>query len=87
MKRNRGINLPIHYLGKILGGGDFSVSPPGETICRTSEMTAELIVEQQALLEQRKLASSLQENLFYNYYIAIWNWKEMEQQAKFFFLI
>ena len=80
-----GINLPIHYLGKNIGVVGISGEPTQvKQYAELVKMTAELIVEQQALLEQESWHRRYKEEFILQLLHCNLNWKEMEQQAKFF---
>lgn len=80
-----GINLPIHYLGKTIGVVGISGEPTQvKQYAELVKMTAELIVEQHALLEQESWHRRYKEEFILQLLRGDLNWKEMEQQAKFF---
>ncbi|OOF59982.1 PucR family transcriptional regulator [Rodentibacter myodis] len=80
-----GINLPIRYLGKNLGVVGISGEPClVKQYAELVKMTAELIVEQHALLEQERWHRRYKEEFILQLLRGTLSWKEMEQQAKFF---
>ena len=80
-----GINLPIHYLGKTIGVVGISGEPAQvKQYAELVKMTAELIVEQHALLEQANWRRRYKEEFIMQLLHGNLAWKAMEQQAKFF---
>ena len=80
-----GINLPIHYLGKTIGVVGISGDPTQlKQYAELVRMTAELIVEQHALLEQETWHRRYKEEFILQLLRGNLDWKAMEQQAKFF---
>lgn len=80
-----GINLPIHYLGKAIGVVGISGEPMQvKQYAELVKMTAELIVEQHALLEQERWRHRYKEEFILQLLHGNVTWQEIEQQAKFF---
>ncbi|QPB43271.1 PucR family transcriptional regulator [Rodentibacter haemolyticus] len=80
-----GINLPIQYLGKNLGVVGISGEPLlVKQYAELVRMTAELIVEQHALLERESWHRRYKEEFILQLLRGNLNWKDMEQQAQFF---
>ncbi|MDC2826391.1 sugar diacid recognition domain-containing protein [Rodentibacter pneumotropicus] len=80
-----GINLPIHYLGKVIGVVGISGDPTQvKQYAELVKMTAELIVEQHALLEQERWRHRYKEEFILQLLHGNLNWQEIEQQAEFF---
>ncbi|OOF40274.1 hypothetical protein BKK47_04530 [Rodentibacter mrazii] len=80
-----GINLPIHYLGKAIGVVGISGEPMQvKQYAELVKMTAELIVEQHALLEQERWRHRYKEEFILQLLHGNLSWQEIEQQAKFF---
>ncbi|OOF42306.1 hypothetical protein BKK49_03090 [Rodentibacter rarus] len=80
-----GINLPIHYLGKAIGVVGISGEPMQvKQYAELVKMTAELIVEQHALLEQERWRHRYKEEFILQLLQGNLNWKDIEQQARFF---
>ncbi|OOF58851.1 PucR family transcriptional regulator [Rodentibacter genomosp. 2] len=80
-----GINLPIHYLGKAIGVVGISGEPAQvKQYAELVKMTAELIVEQHALLEQESWRRRYKEEFILQLLRGDLNWQETERQAKFF---
>ncbi|OOF47062.1 CdaR family transcriptional regulator [Rodentibacter trehalosifermentans] len=80
-----GINLPIHYLGKPIGVVGISGEPMQvKQYAELVKMTAELIVEQHALLEQERWRHRYKEEFILQLLHGNLSWQEIEQQAKFF---
>ncbi|OOF60362.1 sugar diacid recognition domain-containing protein [Rodentibacter sp. Ppn85] len=80
-----GINLPIHYLGKTIGVVGISGEPAQvKQYAELVKMTAELIVEQHALLEQESWHRRYKEEFILQLLRGDLNWQETERQAKFF---
>lgn len=80
-----GINLPIQYMGKIIGVVGISGEPVQvKQYAELVKMAAELIVEQSALLEQESWHRRYKEEFILQLLCGDLSWKEMEQQAKFF---
>lgn len=80
-----GINLPIHYLGKSIGVVGISGEPSQmKQYAELVKMTAELIVEQHALLEQESWHRRYKEEFILRLLRGGLDEKEMVRQAKFF---
>lgn len=80
-----GINLPIHYLGKTIGVVGISGEPSQvKQYAELVKMTAELIVEQHALLEQESWHRRYKEEFILQILRGNLDWNAMVQQAAFF---